>query len=51
VGDWENMTDEDFVALAMESDFLASCTPLERELIVRLSARLELEKQLDAERD
>ena len=35
VGDWENMTDEGFVALAMESDFLASCTPLERELIVR----------------
>lgn len=47
--DWQMMPDEEFVTLAMEPEFLVECTPLERELIVRLSARLEYEKQPDSE--
>lgn len=35
-------TDEALVALMAEPEFYADCTPLERELIVRLKTRLEL---------
>ena len=44
-GDWERMTDADLFALASEPEFLADCTLLERELIVRLGARLELARR------
>ena len=49
VTDLERMTDEEFVTVAMEPEFLAECTPLERELIVRLHARLQWEMESEAE--
>ena len=36
------MTDAEYVALCEEPEFLAQCTPLELELIVRLGATLEV---------
>ena len=44
VADWERMTDAEVVTLASEPEFLTDCTPLERELIVRLAARFEWER-------
>ncbi len=40
----EDMDDEDLVPLLMEPEFLDDCSGLERELIIRLSSRLKLEK-------
>lgn len=42
----ENASDEELVELLLEPEFYADCTPLERELIVRLSSRLEYEREL-----
>jgi hypothetical protein len=42
----ENASDEELVELLQEPEFYADCTPLERELIVRLSSRLEYERGL-----
>ena len=41
----ENLSDEKLVGLMLEPEFYAQCSGLERELIVRLAARLELESQ------
>lgn len=43
LSDW---TDEALVELLLEPEHLVDCTPLERELIVRLSSRLEHEREL-----
>lgn len=40
------ITDEDLVALMLEAEFMADCSGLERELIIRLASRLELEREL-----
>jgi hypothetical protein len=45
VTNWERMTDDDLIELAREPEFYAGCTPLERELIVRLSTQLELARR------
>lgn len=39
----EDLTDEALVELLEESEMLETLTPLERELLVRLGARLELD--------
>lgn len=39
----EDLTDEALVELLEEGEMLETLTPLERELLVRLGARLELE--------
>lgn len=41
----ENTPDEAF-ELLLEPEFYADCSPLERELIVRLASRLEYEREL-----
>lgn len=43
--DWERITDDELMALATEPEFLAECTPLERELIARLGTCLELARR------
>lgn len=49
----EYITDEEFLALSEEPEFLIESTPLERELIARLGAALEahsaIENELQAE--
>lgn len=51
----EALADAELVALCEEPEFLAQCTPLELELIVRLGAEIEvnsgLESELQAELD
>jgi len=51
----EALVDAELVALCEEPEFLAQCTPLERELIVRLGAALEvhggIENELQGEVD
>ncbi len=42
--DIEDMDDEDLVPLLMEPEFMADCSGLERELIVRLAGRLKAER-------
>ena len=36
---WDDWTDAELARLALEAEFLADCTPLERELAVRLATR------------
>ena len=43
---FENASDEDLVGLLREPEFYDDCSPLERELIVRLASRLEYEREL-----
>lgn len=38
-------SDEALVELLLEPEFYAECSPLERELIVRLASRLEYERE------
>ena len=42
-GSLEDLTDEALVELLEEGEMLETLTPLERELLVRLGARLELD--------
>ena len=42
-GSLEDLTDEAIVELLEEGEMLETLTPLERELLVRLGARLELD--------
>ena len=44
---FDTITDDDMVALMTEPEFYADCTPLEKELIIRLCARLEWERTAD----
>lgn len=44
------MPDEILVPLMMEPEFLADCSPLERELIARLAGRMEHEAKMEVER-
>lgn len=45
----EALTDAELVALCEEPEFLADCTPLELELIVRLGAALEVHSGIENE--
>lgn len=40
---WDDWTDGELARLAIEAEFLADCTPLERELIARLASRCGIE--------
>lgn len=40
---WDDWTDAELARLALEAEFLADCTPLERELVVRMAARCHIE--------
>lgn len=44
--DWARMSDDDFVAMAREPEFIGECPPFAREVLCRLAARLEFEKAL-----
>ncbi len=46
-GKWDNWSNDDFIALCEEPEFLVDCTPLERELIIRLSTAWEMAKDPD----
>lgn len=45
----EAIDDRELVTLCDEGEFLISCTPLERELIVRLGAALEVHQTIEDE--
>ena len=42
----DTVTDEELVALMLEPEFMADCSGLERELVIRLASRLEFEREL-----
>lgn len=46
-GKWDDWGNDDFIALCEEPEFLADCTPLERELIVRLGTAWGMVKDPD----
>lgn len=46
-GNWDNWSNDDFIALCEEPEMLADMTPLERELIARLAAAWEMVSNAD----
>lgn len=47
-GNWEDWSNDDFIALCEEPEMLADMTPLERELLARLAGAWEMVNNPDA---